>query len=47
MVYYLRNPCGLFDLRGAYRFIPNELRDIIRKVTGELGIAEGNFVIDE
>jgi hypothetical protein len=34
IVYYLRNPCGLFDLRGTYRLIPNELRDLLRTVTG-------------
>lgn len=47
-LYYLRNPCeGSLDFRGSHRFVSEELATYLRELTGELRIAEGNFILEE
>jgi hypothetical protein len=47
MLYYLRNPCGLFDFRGSLRLVTPQLQNRIRKETGDEKITDGNFLLDE
>lgn len=46
-LYYLRNPCGIFDFRGFNRSISSDLFAKIKAETNETMIADGNFILEE